>query len=159
MPWQVPLTEEHSLFCDFVNKQWNPEQLATPCPIAAPWHVAPGVPFTMEQLEFGLRHIPALKAVAHPYVPAQTIREQDAVSTFAALVELLPSVHSSRMEGWLDGLAAQTFQETHSGFQLETLLARLSSALLPRLLLEPFQTDFAGFLNLPTWNIVGLKML
>ena len=68
--------EEHSLFCAFVQDKWNPDRLISPPPLQESWHVAPGVPFTMEALELGIRQLPVLKAVAFPYAPAQVIQCQ-----------------------------------------------------------------------------------
>ena len=68
--------EEHSLFCAYVQEKWNPALLTSPPPLRESWHVAPGVPFTMEAFEHGLRALPAMKAVAFPYAPAQVIQCQ-----------------------------------------------------------------------------------
>ena len=68
--------EEHSLFCAFVQEKWNPALLTCPPSLRECWHVAPGVPFTMEDFEHGLRALPAMKAVAFPYAPAQVIQCQ-----------------------------------------------------------------------------------
>ena len=76
--------EAHGLYCAFVQDKWNLEPLTQPSPLRESWHVAPGTPFTIEQLEQGLRQIPALKAVAFPYAPAQLIKCQ--AQTIAALL-------------------------------------------------------------------------
>ena len=71
-----PVTS-HEMMCRFVQETWNPMRLHHPESLRLqPWHCAPGVPFTKDQLTQALSQLPANKAVAYCFAPTIILKEQ-----------------------------------------------------------------------------------
>ena len=71
-----PVTS-HEMMRSFVTQTWNPMRLQHPVALSLkPWHCAPGVPFSKEQLGNALSHLPANRAVPYRFAPAILLKEQ-----------------------------------------------------------------------------------
>ena len=70
-----PVTS-HEMMYRFVQETWNPMRLSHPDSLRLkPWHCAPGVPFTKDQLRQALSQLPANKAVAYCFAMPQHWRD------------------------------------------------------------------------------------
>ena len=104
--------------CRYVQETWNSLNLPHADTLRLmPWHCAPGVPFTKDQLSHALSQLPANKAVAYCFAPTILLKEQANVIAdlvFPNLCHWWQQFPPAMPQHWRDGSASKAVLQQYT---------------------------------------------